>query len=87
MDRKNCSHAPTHQEIILVAWCVRCSGWRVRRVGVDSGSSSDTNSAVVYESHFLPAEEADPMDLLSLGRRALETSRDAELEHLAPKVW
>lgn len=78
MDRKNCTHTVSEQCILLVAWCVRCSGWRVQRVGVDCGSSSDTASTQVYERHFLPAEETSPEELQALIQRTFRCAQEWE---------
>lgn len=77
MDRKHCSHPIPHFSVLLVQWCVRCSGWRVRRVGVEPGSESDTSSVEVYEAHFLPQEETGPDELQHLIQRTLRAEQEA----------
>jgi len=37
------------------------------------------SSAEVYESHFLPAEETDPLDLTGLISRVLIVARELEM--------
>lgn len=76
MDRKYCSHPIDHFSILTVQWCRRCSGWRVRRVGVDSGLFSASGSAQVFESHFLPQEETDPYDTARILQRALRAEQE-----------
>lgn len=87
MDRKNCTHECHWVEVVTVRWCARCSGWQVKRVGVPSGSSSDTVSLQVSESHFLPSEDAGPEDAGAVMRRAMIVTRDAEIDHLSPRLW
>lgn len=81
MDRKFCTHEGGDVAIGLVTWCVRCSGWRYRRVGVGSGSSLDSGSAQVYESHFLPAEETDPSTLLAIASRLFRCAQEWGQDH------
>lgn len=76
MDRRFCAHEVPHFSIVLVQWCRRCSGWRVRRVGVDAGSTSAGSSAEVYESHFLPLEETTPDELQHFIQRALRAEQE-----------
>ena len=81
VDRKFCTHEGGDVALALVTWCVRCSGWRYKRVGVGSGSYSDTASAQVYESHFLPAEETDPSQLLALASRLFRCAQEWGQDH------
>lgn len=81
MDRKMCTHDGGDVAIGLVTWCVRCSGWRYRRVGVGPASGSVISSAVVYESHFLPAEETDPTTLLALASRLFRCAQEWGQDH------
>lgn len=76
VDRKHCMHGGGEVALALVTWCVRCSGWRYKRVGVDSGSYLDGGSAQVYESHFLPAEETTPEDLQVLAQRLFRCAQE-----------
>lgn len=76
MDRKYCSHEVEHFSVIIVQWCRRCSGWRVRRVGVPVGSTSAGCSVEVYESHFLPLEETTPDELQHFIQRAFRAEQE-----------
>lgn len=80
MDRKTCSHQSEIVVVLLVTWCVRCSGWQVQRVGVGRGFGSDGCSAEVYERHFLPVEETSPDELQHLIQRALRQAQELEQE-------
>lgn len=75
-DRKYCTHDGNAVAIGVVTWCQRCVGWRYRRVGAEPGSFSGTGSTVVYESHFLPAEETDPATLLAIASRLFRCAQE-----------
>lgn len=81
MDRKYCTHEPDSLVIGLVTWCPRCSGWRYKRVGADFGSALGGASTVVYESHFLPAEETDPATLLAIVSRLFRCAQEWGEDH------
>jgi len=76
MDRKTCSHPSDDPVVILIGWCVRCSGWQVSRFGVHSGSSWGPGSLERYESHFLPVEETSPDELQHLIQRAFRCAQE-----------
>lgn len=76
MDIRYCSHHNDDPVVLLVAWCARCSGWRVHRLGAELGSSSDFASLVQYESHFLPQETTTPDELLHFIMRAFRCAQE-----------
>lgn len=81
MDRRHCTHPSDAFAIGLVTWCQRCSGWRYKRVGAEPGSTLASASTVVFESHFLPAEETDPSTLLALASRLFRCAQEWGEDH------
>lgn len=79
-DRRNCAHPVNEFVVCIIQWCARCSGWRYKRVGVEPGSTLDTGSAKVYESHFLEAEETTPDTILALTTRAFRSAQEWQQE-------
>ena len=80
MDRKSCTHETLTRQILIVAWCVRCSSWQVHRVGLVSGFGLAFSTPERYESHILPAEDTGPDDAAALARRAFQGARELEVE-------
>jgi len=78
MDRHVCAHMPRSEVLLVVRWCVRCSGWQVRRLGVDCGSSSVIGSPELYESHFLPVDDTGPDELQPLIQRVFRCAQEWE---------
>jgi hypothetical protein len=77
--RKNCTHESRTEEVIVVSWCVRCSGWRYARVSYFSGlGSASSSEALSSERHFLPAETTDPTELSYLIQRAFRAAQEGE---------
>lgn len=78
MDRKTCSHESQEPCVLIVRWCVRCSGWQASRLGSDSALPWGSVSLVPYESHFLPVEETNPDELQALIQRVFRSAQEWE---------
>ena len=78
VDRRTCTHPSTDPCVLIVRWCVRCSGWQAHRCGVHSGSFWAPDTPVPYESHFLPIEETNPDELLALIQRCFRSAQEWE---------
>lgn len=78
MDRRTCSHRTDTTVVLFIAWCTRCSGWRIVRGGESQGSFWGSAMPEVYESHFLPQEETGPDELQALIQRAFRAAQEWE---------
>lgn len=67
--------------MLILSWCGRCSGFRYSRLGAAHGSGLDSSSLELYESHFLPAEETDPSEMLHLTMRAFRCAQEWQQDH------
>lgn len=67
--------------MLIVSWCGRCSGFRYSRLGAALGSGLDSSSLELYESHFLPAEETDPSEMLHLTMRAFRCAQEWQQDY------
>jgi len=77
--RRNCTHEPKTEEVIVVRWCVRCSGWHYVRVSYFQGSGlAGTSDVISSERHFLPVEDTSPEDLEALIQRAFRAAQEGE---------
>lgn len=86
-DRKNCTHSTTGDQVIVVRWCARCSGWRVSRLGELAGSASGSSSLELFENHFLPQEETSPEQLNHLIQRAFLFAQELSDQERARRVY
>lgn len=86
-DRKNCTHSTSGDQVLIIRWCQRCSGWRVSRLGEPLGSASVGRSLELYENHFLPQEETSPDQLNHLIQRAFLCSQEAGLTQRNKRVY
>ena len=81
MDRRTCTHVGDQPCVMIIRWCVRCSGWSVSRLGVASVSPLVTGSLERLESHFLPVEETTPDELQHLIQRAFRCAQEWEQDN------
>lgn len=78
-DRKMCSHASEETTVLLIEYCVRCSGWRYSRCQVGRSYTLDGSvGSQVSERHFLELEASDPAELSVLIQRAFRVAQELE---------
>lgn len=74
-----CSHLSEGAQLLLVEWCVRCSGWRYGRVDVESELSHTLWWPATWDERgFLPSEECGPDELLALTARTFRAAQELE---------
>lgn len=76
MDRRNCTHGQQEPCVLVITFCTRCQGWRYSRLGEPAGSNLAGVSLELFESHFLPMEDASPDDLHLLIQRAFRCAQE-----------
>lgn len=78
-NRNDCFHTAETAGLLLVRWCVRCSGWAYSSLleGQEQDSESSTRVRFI-DRGFWPAEDAGPEDFHHATSRLLRASQELE---------
>lgn len=83
-----CKHPSKTSAILVLRWCVRCSGWRYLALQERPEEESGTYGHYVgIDDGFWPMEDGGPEDLIHLAHRMCRSTMEAEADALSPRLF